>query len=77
MRRRSRSRASRTTSSAASQSDKVRFVVQTGGANYWFTETIGLAAELRYDDGFGTVGTRYAKQDLDTLGGSVKLLVRF
>ena len=48
-----------------------------GGANYWFTETIGLAAELRYDDGFGTVGTRYAKQDLDTLGGSIKLLVRF
>ncbi len=48
-----------------------------GGANFWFTETIGLAAEVRYDDGFGTVGTRYVKQDLDTLGGSVKLLVRF
>lgn len=48
-----------------------------GGANFWFTERIGIAAEVRYDNVFGTVGTRYVKQDLDTLGGSVKLLVRF
>ena len=48
-----------------------------GGASIWFNETIGLAAELRYDDGFGSVGTRFVKQSLDTLGGSVKLLVRF
>ena len=48
-----------------------------GGASYWFSETIGLAAEMRYDDGFGSVGTRFVKQSLDTLGGNVKLLVRF
>ena len=48
-----------------------------GGANFWFTERVGIAAEVRYDNVFGTVGTRYVKQDLDTLGGSVKLLVRF
>ena len=48
-----------------------------GGASYWFSESVGLAAEVRYDDGFGSVGTRYAKQSLDTLGGNVKLMVRF
>ncbi|MBQ4479666.1 MAG: hypothetical protein II943_03405 [Victivallales bacterium] len=48
-----------------------------GGASYWFSESVGLAAEVRYDDGFGSVGTRYVKQSLDTLGGNVKLMVRF
>ena len=48
-----------------------------GGASYWFNESVGLAAEVRYDDGFGSIGTRYVKQSLDTLGGNVKLMVRF
>lgn len=52
-------------------------VYVSGGASYWFSESIGLAAEVRYDDGFGSVGTRYVKQSLDTLGGNVKLMVRF
>ena len=37
----------------------------------------GGAGGVGGDDGFGTVGMRNVKQDLDTLGGSVKLLVRF
>ncbi len=68
------------TSSSGHHKNELEFnwgLYVAGGANYWFTERIGIAAEVRYDDGFGTVGTRYVKQSLDTLGGSVKLLVRF
>ncbi|MGI6354954.1 MAG: hypothetical protein ACOX6W_07660 [Lentisphaeria bacterium] len=47
------------------------------GASYWFSENVGLACELRYDEGFGTVGTKYVVQDLDAWGGNLKLLFRF
>ena len=68
------------TSSSGHHKNELEFnwgLYVAGGASYWFTERVGIAAEVRYDDGFGTVGTRYVKQSLDTLGGSVKLLVRF
>lgn len=47
------------------------------GASYWFSEKYGLSCELRYDEGFGTVGTKYAEQDLDAWGGNLKFLIRF
>lgn len=47
------------------------------GASYWFNEQYGLSCELRYDEAWGTVGTKYVKQDLDAWGGNVKLLFRF
>ncbi len=47
------------------------------GASYWFSENVGLACELRYDEAFGTVGTKYVVQDLDAWGGNLKLLFRF
>ncbi|MBR4517938.1 MAG: hypothetical protein IKO65_02940 [Victivallales bacterium] len=68
------------TSSSGHSKDEKEFnwgLYVAGGVDFWFTEFVGIAAEVRYDDGFGTVGTRYVKQSLDTLGGSVKLLVRF
>ncbi len=47
------------------------------GAAYQISETFGLAAEFRYDEAFGTVGTRLAKQDLDGWGGTLKFLFAF
>ncbi|MGN0867438.1 MAG: hypothetical protein ACI4SG_07190 [Oligosphaeraceae bacterium] len=47
------------------------------GAAYQISKTVGLAAEFRYDEAFGTVGTRLAKQDLDGWGGTLKLLFTF
>jgi hypothetical protein len=47
------------------------------GGTYWFTERFGLCAELRYDNCFGTVGTRFVKQDLDSTSGLLKLVVNF
>ena len=47
------------------------------GADIWFTETVGMSGELRYDKGFGSVGTRYVKQSLDTVGCMLKLQFRF
>ncbi|MGN0866584.1 MAG: outer membrane beta-barrel protein [Oligosphaeraceae bacterium] len=49
----------------------------SAGAGYWFNETIGLSAELRYDKGLGDVGTRYVRQSLNTFGGMMKLQMRF
>lgn len=49
----------------------------SAGAGYWFSEAVGLTAELRYDKGFGDVGTRYVSQSLNTLGGQLKLQFRF
>ncbi|MCQ2402784.1 MAG: hypothetical protein MJ202_03555 [Lentisphaeria bacterium] len=47
------------------------------GADFWFTEAVGLAAELRYDLAFGQVKTRFVKQNLDGFGGQLKLKYRF
>ena len=49
----------------------------SANAAYWFNERYGLSAEIRYDNSFGTVGTRYVKQNLDALGGNLAFLVRF
>lgn len=49
----------------------------SAGAGYWFNETIGVSAELRYDKAFGDVGTRYASQSLNTFGGMLKMQIRF
>ncbi len=49
----------------------------SAGAGYWFNETIGISAELRYDKAFGDVGTRYASQSLNTFGGMLKMQLRF
>ena len=49
----------------------------SAAAAYWFNERYGLSAEIRYDNSFGTVGTRYVKQNLDALGGNLCFLVRF
>lgn len=49
----------------------------SAGAGYWFNETIGVSAELRYDKAFGDVGTRYASQSLNTFGGMLKMQLRF
>lgn len=47
------------------------------GAAYQLNESYGVAAEFRYDEAFGTVGTRVAKQDLDGWGGMIKFLINF
>ncbi|GEM_PF-5632932 len=47
------------------------------GANYWLNESIGLSGELRFDRGCGDVGTRYFSQNMDTVGGILKLQYRF
>lgn len=47
------------------------------GANYWFNESLGLSGELRIDRGFGDVGTRYFSQNMDTVGGILKLMYCF
>ena len=49
----------------------------SANAAYWFNERYGLSAEIRYDNSFGTVGTRYVKQNLDALGGNLCFLIRF
>lgn len=49
----------------------------SAGAGYWFNESLGLTAELRYDKGLGDVGTRYTSQSLNTFGGMMKLQMRF
>lgn len=50
--------------------------VSCGGA-YWFNETYGVAAELRYDNCFGTVGTRFVEQDLDSTSAMLKFVMKF
>lgn len=47
------------------------------GASFWFNESYGISAEVRYDNGFGNVDTHYASQSLDSWGGVVKLNTRF
>ena len=47
------------------------------GADFWFSEVIGLSAEFRYDKAFSQVKTHYVKQDLDGFGGQLKLKYRF
>ncbi len=49
----------------------------SGGAKYNFNENWGLSAELRYDDTFGDIGTKLAKQRLDTFGGVLKVVYNF
>ncbi len=49
----------------------------SAGAEFWFNESYGLSAEVRYDNGFGDVDTHYVSQSLDSWGGMVKLNVRF
>jgi len=47
------------------------------GVAYWFNEKYGLSLDVRYDKGFGGVGTKYVSQNLDAWGGSLKFLCRF
>ncbi len=47
------------------------------GASYNFTEQMGLSFALRYDEGFGKVGTSIAKQDLDAWGAILQLMFNF
>lgn len=49
----------------------------SAGAEFWFNESYGLSAEVRYDNGFGDVDTHYVSQSLDSWGGMVKLNMRF
>ncbi|MBR0459074.1 MAG: outer membrane beta-barrel protein, partial [Victivallales bacterium] len=49
----------------------------SGGASYWFNERMGLSLEIRYDNAFGSIGTKYVSQNLDTWGGQLKFLCRF
>ena len=47
------------------------------GAAYWFNEKVGLSCEIRYDKAFEKAETKDVKQDLDGLGGALKLLIAF
>lgn len=47
------------------------------GGTYWFNESYGLTLEVRYDDAFGSVGTSYVKQDLDSASGLLKFVMNF
>jgi len=60
--------------------DGVDFIVgcyASAGVAYWFTDSICLAADIRYDKAFQHVSTKYAEMDLDSWGGSLKLGYRF
>ena len=60
--------------------DEVEFeygVYLSCGGTFWFNETWGLSAEIRYDNCFGTVGTRFVEQDLDSTSAILKLVVNF
>lgn len=60
--------------------DEVEFeygVYISCGGTYWFNETYGLSAEVRYDNCFGTVGTPFVKQDLDSASGLLKFVMNF
>ena len=63
-----------------SHKDELEFnwgVYASVGANYWFTEALGVSGELRIDRGCGDVGTRYFSQDMDTFGGILKVQYSF
>jgi hypothetical protein len=47
------------------------------GAQWWFSETIGVVLEGRYDEVFNEVETDYAEVDLDGFSGLGKILIRF
>ena len=49
----------------------------SGGIAYWFSEKMGLAFDLRYDNAFGEVGTKYVSQNLDAVSGQLQVLFRF
>ncbi len=49
----------------------------SGGIAYWFSEQLGLSFDLRYDNAFGEVGTKYVSQNLDAVSGQIQLLIRF
>ncbi len=49
----------------------------SGGIAYWFSEKMGLAFDLRYDNAFGEVGSKYVSQNLDAVSGQLQLLFRF
>jgi len=49
----------------------------SGGIAYWFSEKMGVAFDLRYDNAFGEVGTKYVSQNLDAVSGQLQVLFRF
>ena len=49
----------------------------SGGIAYWFSEKMGLSFDLRYDNAFGEVGTKYVSQNLDAVSGQLQVLFRF
>ncbi len=49
----------------------------SGGIAYWFSEKMGLSFDIRYDNAFGEVGTKYVSQNLDAWSGQIQLLLRF
>ena len=68
------------TSSNGHRSDKDSLdmgVFASAGLQYWFTEYIGVGAEVRYDKVFNDVSTRYSDLDLDTWNTDLKFLFRF
>ena len=68
------------TSSNGHRSDKDSLdmgVFASAGVQYWFTNYIGIGAEVRYDKVFNDVSTRYSDLDLDTWNTDLKFLFRF
>ena len=68
------------TSSNGHRSDKDSLdmgVFASAGVQYWFTNYIGVGAEVRYDKVFNDVSTRYSDLDLDTWNTDLKFLFRF
>ena len=49
----------------------------SGGIAYWFSEKMGVSFDLRYDNAFGEVGTKYVSQNLDAVSGQLQVLFRF
>ena len=49
----------------------------SGGIAYWFSEKMGVSFDLRYDNAFGEVGTKYVSQNLDAFSGQLQVLFRF
>ncbi len=49
----------------------------SGGVSYWFSERMGIGADIRYDEAFGDVGTSYVTQNLDSFSGMLSFLLRF
>ena len=52
-------------------------VYASAGISYWFTEKIGLACDLRYDEAFKDAKTKFVTQDLDSWSAGLRVLWHF